>query len=80
MQTEIQACWEPLYYTAGPPKSSFTSLMVTFPSTLFKLKNKEKDSGQTTGGMSADANLQVFRAGKPFIILKMTANNFLPPS
>ena len=48
-------CWEPLmmaYHTAGPPKSSFTSLMVTFPSTpLFKLK-KKKNSVKTTGGIT----------------------------
>ena len=42
------------YHTAGPPKSSFTSLMVTFPSTpLFKLKKKKKkNSVKTTGGIT----------------------------
>ena len=74
-------CWAPLmtaYHTAGPPKSSFTSLMVTFPSTpLFKLKKKKRTlSKQQEASQMQSSSLS--EQANHSLALKMTANNFLP--
>ena len=76
-------CWEPLmmaYHTAGPPKSSFTSLMVTFPSTpLFKLKKKKKKRTLSKQQEASQMqSLSLSEQANHSLALKMTANNFLP--